>query len=287
MCRLYGYLSEKPTRVECGLVCAQNSMMTQSEHDKRGLANPDGWGVAYFSDGVPHVKKRVLSAAQDEQYRVAADEIYTRALVAHVRSATVGGICIENVHPFHVGRWAFAHNGTVPGFDVIQGRFAEEAPDWLLQKRLGTTDSELCFVWLLGRLERAFPGATTSGAPPLVVAEVLREGVRQILSWCGEARPGEEPSLNFVLTDGQMLLAARYGRTLYSLEREALHACELCGACHCPVCRARDEHSHGDRVTCRAFVVASEPITTESWREIEDGVVLCVDERLDVHRAAV
>ena len=287
MCRLYGYFSEQPTRVECGLVCAQNSLMNQSEHDKRGLPNPDGWGVAYFSNGVPHVKKRVLSAARDEQYRVTADEIYTRSLVAHVRSATVGGVRIENVHPFFVGRWVFAHNGTVPGFDAIEHRFAEDTPGWLLAERRGSTDSEMCFVWLLGRLERAHPGATLLGAPSSVVAAVLRHGVRQILSWCGETRPDINPSLNFVLTDGQMLLAARCGRTLYSLEREDLHACELCGSCHCPVCSVRDEHSHGDRVSCRAIVVASEPITTERWREIDEGVVLCVDDRLQLDHATI
>ncbi len=287
MCRLYGYFSDQPTRVECGLVCAQNSLLTQSALDRRGLPNPDGWGIAYFSEGAPRLTKRVLSAAQDDHYRVAVEQIYTRALVAHVRSATVGEVGIENVHPFRVGPWVFAHNGTVPGFHAIQHRFAEETPRWLLRERRGSTDSEMCFVWLLGQLERAHAGASSSGAPCFVVADVLRNGLQQILSWCSEARPGEEPGLNFVITDGRMLVAARRGRTLYSLARESLQTCELCDACHCPVCRTRNEHAHGEHVPSRAFVVASEPITAEDWCEIEDGSVLCVDERFQVERASI
>lgn len=287
MCRLYGYLSEQPTRVECGLVCAQNSMLAQSGGDRRGQPNPDGWGVAYFIDGAPRVERQVLSAAEDQRFLVAAEEICTPALVAHVRAATVGEVSIENLHPFAVGRWVFAHNGTVAAFDRIRHQLADDLPAWLAQERIGTTDSELCFVWLLARLEQSCPGATRTGAPPSLVAEVLSAGIRQILSWCGATGDREKASLNFVLSDGRMLLAARCGRTLYALERDALRACELCGTCHCPVCRAREEHPHGRQVTCRAFVVASEPITEENWLEVEEGVVLWTDESLEVRRVAI
>lgn len=284
MCRLYGYLSQHPTRVECGLVCAQNSLLSQSRLDHRGLPNPDGWGLAWFDEGTPHVRKRVLQAAADPMFQVAVDEVYTRALVAHVRAATVGEPSLANVHPFAAGRYVFAHNGTIPAFDTIGPRMAAETGERLMGERHGTTDSELCFLWLLSALDRRWPGATQRGVPLTSLAEVVQDGVRRLRDWC-DAIHAPQPTLNFVLTDGHVLVAARCGRTLYTLERDTLQGCELCGTCHCPACRERTkttppEHAHDEGVPCRAFVVASEPITDEGWTEVEDSTLICVDATL-------
>lgn len=291
MCRLYGYLSQSPTRVECALVCAQNSLLAQSRRDHRGLPNADGWGMAWFDDEATHVRKHVLQAAADPVFEVAVDEIYARALVAHVRAATVGERIPANVHPFTAGRYAFAHNGTIPEFGVLGPRMASEIPDWLMRHRLGTTDSELCFLWLLGRLERRCSDAAKHGASLQVLIEVVRDGVRRLGEWCDEL-DAPPPTLNFVLSDGRVLVAARYGRTLFMLRRTTLQGCELCGTCHCPTCRARAKqkppaHSHGEGVPCRAFVVASEPITDEGWVEVGDRTLVCVDEALAVQHLAI
>ena len=291
MCRLYGYLSQRPTRVECGLVCAQNSLLAQSRLDHRGLPNPDGWGLAWFDDEVPHVQKRVLQAAADPVFQVTVDGIYTRALVAHVRTATVGEPTLANVHPFSVGRYVFGHNGTIPVFDTIGQRMAAETPDWLMRQRIGTTDSELCFLWLLGELERRCAGSTQRGAPPQTVGEVVLRGVRRLREWCDELGP-TSPTLNLVLTDGRVLVAVRCGRTLYTLQRSTLQGCELCGTCHCLVCRAQTKQvppaqSHGKSDPCRAFVVASEPITEEGWTEVGDGTLICVGPTFEVRQQTI
>lgn len=272
MCRLYGYLSEEPTRVECGLVCAQNSMWVQSKNDAQGRTNSDGWGLAHFSDGLPRVEKRVASAARDRSFVTTVSSVYTRALVAHVRRATVGSVRIENVHPFVAGRWSFAHNGTIRAFRRIEQQLSDETPASLLANRHGDTDSELYFLWLLGQL-----GHAGVGADARAIGETLRQAVRHLLQRCNAEQDDSDVGLNFVLTNGESLFAVRYGRSLYALERDALNACELCGSCHCPTCNARDEHPPGDSVPCRAFVVASEPITDEDWTEVEDGSVLYVD----------
>lgn len=291
MCRLYGYLSELPTRVECGLVCAQNSMLSQSLNDHRGMSNPDGWGMAWFDGVRPRLKKRTLQAAADPQFRVTADEIRTRVLVAHVRLATVGGATLANVHPFACGRWAFAHNGTIPEIETVGPVLARETPDWLLQHRRGTTDSEQFFLWLLAKLELRQKGATRMDMSSTTVAQVVRDCIRDLISRCAQLGTSP-PTLNFVLSDGRVLLAACYGRTLFTLQRETLGACDLCGTCHCPVCRAREtsglsSQSHDRNITCRAFVVASEAITAEQWVAVDDGVVLCVDDTFEVLRLAI
>lgn len=247
--------------------------------------------MAWFDQGGPHVQKRVLHAAADPTFRVAVHEVNTNALVAHVRAATVGEMTLANVHPFIAGRYAFAHNGTIPEFDTIGPRMAVETPDWLMRQRLGATDSELCFLWLLGELEKRCPSAMLHRAPAQLLAEVVVRGVRRLLEWC-DAIDAPPPTLNMVISDGRVLVAVRCGRTLYSLHRETLQGCELCGRCHCPICLARAKptpptHLHSTSVPCRAFAVASEPLTEEEWTEVEDGTLICVDEGLHPQRLTI
>ncbi len=51
MCRLYGFRSNFPRKVECELIRAQNSLITQSLKDERGTSNPHGWGLGTYSNG--------------------------------------------------------------------------------------------------------------------------------------------------------------------------------------------------------------------------------------------
>ena len=72
--------------------------------------NPDGFGlVAYNAKGDVLEAKRM-------QYDA---ELMARALLKydavhiHLRLATTGSKCLENIHWFSSGQWRFAHNGTV------------------------------------------------------------------------------------------------------------------------------------------------------------------------------
>ena len=74
--------------------------------------------------------------------------------------------------------------------------------------------------------------------------------------------------LNFLISDGSNLVAARWGNTLYWTYRNAIPDCAVCGLAHCD--------DVDDRY--RAIVIASEPITGERWTEVQEGSVLSVDE---------
>ena len=277
MCRLYGYRSERPTRVECGLIRSQNSLLEQSAKDQRGLANAHGWGIAYYLGDQLRVRRRVPPASRDREFRVVAEDIRTHLLVAHVRRATIGDVSLANVHPFTVGRWAFAHNGTVPGFERLGPRLAAETLPGLLRKRRGTTDSELTFLWILSAIVRKCPDALKQGVPAEVLARCLGDAIDRILHIRREMRVREKPFLNFLLTDGRGLAASRVGSSLHVLERQVLGACELCRECHCERCR-ECRHRHETPVACRAVAVASEPLTGESWRAVPEGCIVVVNE---------
>ena len=120
MCRIYGFVASEPTRLECSLVEAQNALLVQSDRDLRGVRNPDGWGIAEWQGARPVTTKNTLPAFADSRFAETASSVTSHAVIAHVRAATVGGISLENTHPFTYGPWGFAHNGTIGAFEHFQ-----------------------------------------------------------------------------------------------------------------------------------------------------------------------
>lgn len=267
MCRLYGFHSNEPTKVECTLVRAQNALMAQSRQDRRGLSHSDGWGIAVYEDSVAEIERRDTAAWQDLHFSVVAERVFARTVVAHVRDATVGGPSLVNTHPFHHGRWVFAHNGTVRGFDRVAIGMAEETDPDLRAERLGSTDSELSFLWLLSRLRAAGVDLESREIDIEPVVRVLADSVRELARRSRAERTGRQERLNFLLTDGRWLLLSRWHNDLYWVRRRGIHDCEICGIPHI-------RHEAG--TDYRAVVVASEPISHEEWAEVPEGSILAV-----------
>ena len=200
MCRLYGFRANEPTRLECSLVRAQNALMAQSRGDREGLVHGHGWGVAEHPDGVPLVEKQAWAAYDGEHFKKRAARVYSRAVIAHVRRATVGEPSLENTHPFVHGRWLFAHNGTVRGFDRVRERLLPALDDLHRSEIRGTTDSEHVFRYLLTLWERH---------PERSLIDILRHGLEQVIAWAGEFGPVDKVSLNILWTDCEQMVGSR------------------------------------------------------------------------------
>jgi len=260
VCRLYGFRATEPTKVECTLVYAQNALMVQARGDSEGESHGHGWGVATYDDGRLHVERRAWAAYQGEHFARAAARTFSRTVIAHVRQATVGGVAIDNTHPFSHGPWAFAHNGTIVGFAGIKERFLAAMSDEQRGALAGETDSEHLFRFLLSMRE---------AHPEWPLPEVLRRGLERVGEWMEQAAAGGRPGLNLIWTDGRELVAYRWGRTLHLVERDGVADCEICGFPHV---------HHAPGIDYRAVVLASEPVThTEAWREVPDGTLIHVD----------
>lgn len=268
MCRLYGFRTNELTKVECTLVHAQNALLIQSRSDLRGVSHADGWGIAYYADGSPEIERRGEAAYQDIQFSATAERVYAKTVLAHIRRATVGGASVRNTHPFRLGRWIFAHNGTITAFDKIQKQMEKETESNLQKRRQGSTDSEQAFLWLLSRMVRAGIDLQKPCPDLDLLMQILREGVTRLADWCEEAGAKKMPRLNFLLTDGTVLVGSRWNNTLNWVERQGIHDCEICGIPHV---------HHDKKEQYHAVVVASEPITHESWREVPEAHVLGID----------
>jgi predicted glutamine amidotransferase len=258
MCRLYGFRATEPTKIECTLVHAQNALIIQSYRDQSGTSHLNGWGLALYQDRRLQTIRQATAAVDDSDFRRVAGRAYSQTVLAHVRRATVGRVALENTHPFHHGRWAFVHNGTLT-------RFAELRPKMLAmmtpQHRAaikGETDSEHIFHMLL---------SAHDSAPVQPLCEILRRCLAQIAAWCREIDSAASIGLNVLLTDGERLVGCRWGRTLHYVERSGVHDCEVCGFPHI---------RHDPRHSYRAIVIASEPISNEHWREIPERAVFAV-----------
>ena len=184
-------------------------------------------------------------------------------MIGHVRQASVGSLSIANTHPFTFGRWIFVHNGTVTGFDQLSaGLVAETDPD--LQRQIGgTTDSEQVFFWLLSRMRRAGQAAEGPCTDLGVAAAEMAAGIRLLEARSAATSPAEPTRLNFLLSDGVILLASRWKHSLYWTNQ------------HGPF-RAAGANDSASPLA-RGVAVASESIGELPWAEVADGHVLSVD----------
>lgn len=267
MCRLFGFRSAVLSRAHRSLFVAENALSVQAR------LHPDGWGMAYFHGGEPYLIKSEAGAADSQSFRRASERLASHTLLVHVRRATVGEVNPFNTHPFRHGRWVFAHNGTVHGFDLVRPRLVADMPQALADRVLGTTDSEALFHWLLSRLLIA--RFDPFGAGPVdvgAVSQVLARAQRSLVQVCEEVG-APRPIVNFLLTNGDVFFAQRFGRELHFATQKL--TCGDAERCAWPdrICLGA-ERPDG---RLNHLLVASERIGDEDrWEEVTEGSILAV-----------
>jgi predicted glutamine amidotransferase len=179
----------------------ERSLINQSlrAYKSQVATNGDGFGVGWYSQREdPGLYRDVRPAWNDENLRSLAEQIKAHMFLAHVRASTGGVTSRANCHPFRHGRWLFAHNGQIGGFDAIAREldFAL-APD-LYRARIGTTDSETFFYLALTFGLDRDPLGALARASGFVEDAMQRAGI-------------EDPfRLTAALTDGTCIYAVRY-----------------------------------------------------------------------------
>ncbi len=275
MCRLFGFKSAVVSRAHRSLVEAENALAQQARH------HPDGWGIGYFHGGEAFVLKSQGGAAENDSFRRASERLASHTFVVHVRRATVGGLGPYNVHPFRHGKWLFAHNGTLFGFDRLRERLHARIPAPLRERVLGTTDTETLFFYLLASLQDAGVASCGSGVTcGRRAGDAVQEAVDALYRETSAADV-PPPIVNFILTNGTVFLAHRSGRDLHFATQK--HRCrdfDTCPAekvCMGPTRPVAPEG--GERVN--HLLVASERIGDEDrWEEVPEGHMLVLSEEL-------
>jgi gamma-glutamyl hercynylcysteine S-oxide hydrolase len=203
MCRHLAYVGA-PTPLDGLLFDAPHSLARQAQcprHQKSGDTNPDGWGVAWYTndEAEPSAYRSVTPMWDDAAFAETSRQIECTAVVAAARLASPGAtIDVTGNAPFISGRWAFSLNGIVHGFndgvgDELRARVEPERRAAIV----GDADTEVLFALVLQLLD--------AGGPP---ADALEHVVQDVLALT-------TGRLNLLLTDGDAVYATRCGNSLF------------------------------------------------------------------------
>ncbi len=266
MCRLFGFRSVIQSSVHRSLLEADNALGEQSNQ------HPDGWGVAFYVDGAPHVTRSPTTALGDQLFHRLSGVVSSETVLAHVRKATQGQNNVLNCHPFQFGRWVFAHNGDIPNLEERRAALLSEVVPPLRRFILGETDSEIMFFIFLTLLQRVGPLARRHSVEDVLAA--LRATSARVREVCDA--PGVESLLTVMVTDGEVMAALQGGKELYY----STHKSRCADRERCPSLSAECEAP-----TQSGFVnhllVSSEPLQGENvWQPLAVGDAIGVDYRL-------
>ena len=182
MCQLFGVSAAHPVEVNDFLL----ELFIHSQ------IHAHGWGMAVFYGSGVNIEKEPVPAWQSNYLKSRlSDPVEVRAMIAHIRRASVGKLAYENCHPFTAkdesGRsWTLAHNGTVFHTDLI---------DPFHKEQRGTTDSEGILRLLIHRMNQRLQ--VQDG--PLSARERFALAQQAILDLA------EGNKLNLLFYDGELL----------------------------------------------------------------------------------
>jgi glutamine amidotransferase len=203
MCRHLAYVGA-PIRMGEVLTDPPFSLVRQSwapRRQRHGVLNADGFGVGWYVDGFrePARHRGAGPVWADETFTELSRVIRTGALLAAVRSATigmVGGQSTAAAAPFRHGPWLFSHNGAIAGWPGVASRLAWGLDPGVLATLDAPTDSALLWAITVDLLAR---GKTPGAALTEVLARVQDVG-------------GGRASM--LLTDGSTITATVWGTDL-------------------------------------------------------------------------
>lgn len=208
MCRHLAWLGP-PVELAALLLDPPHSLLRQSfaPTDMRGggTVNADGFGAGWYPgdpDGevrAPIRYRRAVPMWTDTSFAALAREVRSGAVLAAVRSATVGMPVVETAcAPFSAGRWLFSHNGVVRGWPHSMTGMAAGLPVSDLLTLDAPTDSAVLWALVRARL--------TAGEP-------LGRALAAVAAGVLAAAPGSR--LNLLVTDGIAVAATAVHHALW------------------------------------------------------------------------
>jgi len=202
MCELFGFSSKHP------LAASALPLAEFRTHGGALADNPDGWGMVWREREAWQLEKEPFPGSHSARFERLIHTVQSDLIVAHVRKANLPPVnTLGNTHPFIHGccerQWAFAHNGMVPEVAAAEAALCNAMcrPD-------GQTDSEFAFCHLLSHLAGHYRAAEAEddwlGILSQISAQIAARG-----------------KFNFLLSDGQLLIAYGHDRLHYRESADA------------------------------------------------------------------
>jgi len=257
VCELLGMSANVPTDI-----CFSFSGLIR----RGGATGPhkDGWGIAFYEGRSLREFRDPQPSYVSEMARFVRDyPIKSRIVISHIRQANVGGVALENTHPFARelwGRiWCFAHNGQLSTYDdLVSSHFSP----------VGTTDSERAFCWLLGGIKDQLGSERAGMIDPL--AEIIK---------CHYDRLRERGVFNMLFSDSEHLFVYCSTKLSWITRRSPFGKATL---------HDEDITVDFEQVTTPndvVTVIATEPLTrNETWHSMQSGELLVFKDGAVVRR---
>lgn len=197
MCRILLLINQKKPEISNDLAIFQE--LAKNGNVPNGFSNghQDGWGIGGFKNGkFKLLRKEGASAFRSLEYENAVSATLQNncdVVVGHLRKSSIGGISIENTHPFYYGGLLFCQNGTI--FNSEKLKLRKKFETYLR----GKTDSERFFIYLLQCID--------DNKNKKVLSAISREGILKAISFVRKKL--DYTALNFVLTDGKFIWVLR------------------------------------------------------------------------------
>ena len=241
-------------------------------------------GVGSYSQDEVLLQRYPGAAIQQSLLFGSWDKLESEALLFHASMLPLGVSLEEHTQPFRYHRWMFCHNGRIEGFPNIRGRLLAMLPEHL-QRKLSTDGvSEMAFALFLKFLRDT--GRTDDVAlEPALAAQLLAKTVRRLEQLSIEAGASRVASLNFVATNGRMLIASRQGvEPLHYLLLEGSARCERCEITSATADSRPLVRAHRRR---RSIAIASHLLDPIGWMQIPNGATIAVGRDLSIQRLPI
>ncbi len=260
MCELFAMSTTQPATVSM-------SLERFASHGGDDSVNRDGWGIVYYADGDIRRFRDTGPAGESDWVKfVEKQPLCSTKVLAHIRGANVGSVCLPNTHPFsrELGGnvHTFAHNG------YLESITKNTAFDLTRFRPIGGTDSEWAFCVLLDRLRKLWMRDADIPAMKdrLEIIRVFADEIRDLgLS-------------NFLYCDGDTIFA-HADRRLHSDGKYRAPGLWL----REQTCPGGGEQVSGGGVKIssprqKIAMVASVPLTDEGWEPLEAGTLIAMKE---------
>jgi hypothetical protein len=259
MCRVFGFRSILKSGVHSSLLDSDNAIIQQSDR------HPDGWGVAYYHMGSPHLVKNENQAKQCKIFEKVSGVVSSNTVIAHIRKSTIGSVGPLNTHPFQFGPWVFAHNGNVKDYAVKKESWLKKIDPELRRFILGETDSEALFFFLMTLVKQK--GFLQKDQLVHDFKPILQEFVDEFQNHFGPLKESkgdyDQNYLTFLISDGQGLFTFHGGQPLYfSTHKGQCSERQTCSYFR-PICEKQAQPQ--DKV--HHFLVSSEVIKKREYLE--------------------
>ncbi|OCF36524.1 glutamine amidotransferase [Kwoniella heveanensis CBS 569] len=285
------YKGTEPIQLSHLVTRPRHSIINQAFESKLRMPssrpmNADGFGIGWY-DPLPEMAlenerpclfKSISPAWSNANLTRLAEKIRSSLVFAHVRASTMAGAPSEdNCHPWMFDKLMWMHNGEINEFRKIKRAVQQSLPEELFLYPSGYTDSEWAFMIFLSKLKDPHARSFTH----VELRDAMIQTIQFINKLSKEAGITGPSLMNFVVTDGETVVATRY---ISSRTSEASSLFFSSGT-------SFDEYQEGGlyRMTKadkreNIIMISSEPLTFErsDWMEVKTNTMIVITPKMNL-----